>query len=126
MKRVILAIVLLLSICVGCIVSISIQHEVIEDCIAKTEEMESLFKRGDVAGAIALTETFTKDYRHKTQYFSLFLPHDTLTEVERSVVGLTSILTHGEHKDFVAEVRRCRLLLQKMHDLEIPTLQNVL
>ena len=126
MKRVIFAVVLLLFICVGCIVSISLQHEVIEDFINKTEEMESLFKRGDVAGAITVTEAFSEDYRQKTKYFSLFLPHDTLTEVERSVVGLSSILTHGEHKDFVAEVRRCRLLLQKMHDLEIPTLQNVL
>lgn len=126
MKRVILAVFILLFICVGCTVSITLQHRVIEEFMATTEEMEALFKRGDIAGAIAVAEAFTEDYRQKTQYFSLFLPHNTLTEVERSVVSLPSILTHGEHKDFVAEVHRCRLLLQKMHDLEVPTLQNVL
>lgn len=126
MKRVIFAVLLLLLICVGCIVSISLQHAVIEDFTKKTEEMETLFKAGDIDGAVAAAEAFTSDYSDKTRYFSLFLPHDTLTEVEKSVVSLPAILTHGEHKDFVAEVHRCRLLLQKMHDLEIPTLQNVL
>ena len=126
MKRVILAVLLLLFICVGCIVSITMQHAVIEEFMAKTEELESLFKQGDVALAITTAQGFAADYRDKTRYFSLFLPHNTLTEVEKSVVSLPAILTHGEHKDFVAEVRRCRLLLQKMHDLEVPTLQNVL
>lgn len=126
MKRVILAVLLLLFICVGCIVSITMQHAVIEEFMAKTEEMEALFKQGDVAKAITTAQGFADDYRDKTRYFSMFLPHITLTEVEKSVVSLPAILTHGEHKDFVAEVRRCRLLLQKMHDLEVPTLQNVL
>lgn len=126
MKRVILAVLLLLFICVGCIVSITMQHAVIEEFMAKTEKMESLFKQGDVAMAITTAQEFAADYRDKTRYFSMFLPHITLTEVEKSVVSLPAILTHGEHKDFVAEVRRCRLLLQKMHDLEVPTLQNVL
>ncbi len=126
MKRVIFAVLLLLFICIGCIVSITMQHAVIEEFLTKTEQMEALFKQGDVAGATAVAEAFTADYRDKTRFFSMFLPHVMLTEVEKSVVSLPSILTHGEHKDFVAEVHRCRLLLQKMHDLEIPTLQNVL
>lgn len=126
MKRVIFAVLLLLFICIGCIVSITMQHTVIEEFMTKTEQMEALFKQGDVAGAVTVAKTFTADYRDKTRYFSMFLPHVMLTEVEKSVVSLPAILTHGEHKDFVAEVHRCRLLLQKMHDLEIPTLQNVL
>ena len=126
MKRVIFAVVLLVGICIACIVSISMQHAVIEDFIDQTNEMESLFERGEIVQATALAETFTEDYRDKTKFFSLFLPHNTLTDVERSVVSLPAILTNGEHKDFVAEVRRCRLLLKKMHDLEIPTLQNIL
>ncbi len=126
MKRVIFAVLLLLFICIGCIVSITMQHAVIEEFMTKTEQMEVLFKQGDVAGAVTIAEAFTADYRDKTRYFSMFLPHTMLTEVEKSVVSLPAILAHGEHKDFVAEVRRCRLLLQKMHDLEVPTLQNVL
>lgn len=126
MKRIILAVLLLLLICIGCVVSILLQQGVIEEFTEKTEQMERLFKSGDIAGAVAAAEEFTADYSHKTRYFSLFLPHNMLTEVEKSVVSLPSILTHGEHKDFVAEVRRCRLLLRKMYDLEIPTLQNVL
>ncbi|MBQ7038152.1 MAG: DUF4363 family protein [Clostridia bacterium] len=126
MKRVLVAVVLLLLVCIGCAVSITLQHAVLEEFMTKTEQMEELFKRGDVAGAVAAAESFTADYTDKTRVFSLFLPHTMLTEVEKSVVSLPAILTHGEHKDFVAEVHRCRLLLQKMHDLEMPTLQNIL
>ncbi len=126
MKRVIVAVVLLLLVCVGCAVSIALQHAVLEEFLTKTEQMEALFKRDDIAGAVAIAETFTADYREKTRVFSMFLPHSMLTEVEKSVVSLPSILKDGEHKDFVAEVHRCRLLLQKMHDLEIPSLENIL
>ena len=126
MKRVIVAVVLLLLVCAGCIVSISLQHDVIEEFMDSTQEMERRFTEGDTAGAVAVAKTFAEKYTDKTRYFSLFLPHDTLTEVEKSVISLPAILTNGEHKDLVAEVRRCRLLLQKMHDLEMPTLQNIL
>ncbi len=126
MKRVIVAVLLLLLVCIGCTVSIMLQHVVLEEFMTKTEQMEELFKRDDIAKAVDLAESFAKDYADKTRFFSLFLPHSMLTEVEKSVVSLPAILTNGEHKDFVAEVQRCRLLLRKMHDLEMPTLQNIL
>lgn len=125
MKRVIIAVTLLLVICAACSVSIYLQHTVIDEFMAATEEMEWCFKNGNIVGATAVAEAFCKEYQQKTQYFSLLLPHSTLTEVEKSVVSLPSILSYGEPKDFVTEVHRCRLLLQKMHDLEIPTLQNI-
>lgn len=125
MKRVIVAVLLLLIIIGGCVLSIHAQHAVIEEFLQKTAVMESRFIADDINGALTAAEEFVTEYTHKTRYFSLFLPHVMLTEVERSVVSLPAILSHGEHKDFVAELRRCRLLLQKLHDLEIPTLQNI-
>ncbi len=125
MKRVIVAVLLLLLIIGGCVLSIHAQHAVIEEFLSETATMESLFTANDKAGALSAAERFVEEYTHQTRYFSLFLPHVMLTEVERCVVSLPAILSHGEHKDFVAELRRCRLLLQKLHDLEIPTLQNV-
>lgn len=126
MKRVIVAVVLLLLVCIGCVVSITMQHAVIETFMDKTEQMETYFVNGDIEAALAVAEQFCTEYRDTTRFFSMFLPHSMLTEVEKSVVSLPSILKNGEHKDFVAEVHRCRLLLEKMHDLEIPTLQNIL
>ena len=126
MKRVIVAVLLLLVVSAGCTVSIVMQNRVIREFTAATDTMEERFTAGDVQGAVACAEAFERAYRAKTRCFSLFLPHDTLTEVEKSVISLPAVLTHGEHKDFVAEVRRCRLLLENMYDLELPTLQNVL
>ena len=125
MKRVIVAVLLLLLIIGGCVLSIYTQHAVIEKFLRDTSAMESLFLQNDVDGALSVAQTFATEYAKKTRYFSLFLPHNTLTDVERCVVGLPAILSNGEHKDFVAELRRCRLLLQKLHDLEIPSLQNI-
>ena len=125
MKRVIVAVVLLLLIGGGCCLSIWMQSSVVGDCVAQTETMETQFIRGDIEGALTTAETFCTEYMQKTRWFSLVLPHNTLTEVEKCITGLPAILTHGEHKDFVAEVRRCRLLLQNMYDLEKPTWQNI-
>lgn len=125
MKRVIVAVLLLLLIVGGCVLSIYMQHAVIEQFLQDTVKMETMFLSNDLNGTLTLAEAFAAEYQQKTQYFSLFLPHTMLTDVEKSVVGLPAILAHGEHKDFVAELRRCRLLLQKLHDLEVPTLQNV-
>ncbi len=125
MKRVTVAVLLLLLIVGGCILSIHAQHAVIEEFLQYTHEMEDRFTDNKTDDALALAEKFAGEYTRQTRYFSLFLPHVMLTEVEKSVVSLPAILSSGEHKDFVAEVRRCRLLLQKLHDLEIPTLQNV-
>ncbi len=125
MKRVIVAVLLLLLIIGGCVLSIQVQHAVIEELLQYTENLETLFTESKIDRALALAREFAVEYTQQTRYFSLFLPHMMLTEVEKSVVSLPAILSHGEHKDFIAEVRRCRLLLQKLHDLEIPTLQNI-
>ena len=125
MKRVIVAVVLLFLIVCGCVAAIYVQHAVIEEFLNDTDVMETQFLQSDTAGALKTATQFAEHYTHRTRYFSLFLPHAMLAEVERSVVSLPAILAHGEPKDFVPEVRRCRLLLQKLHDLEIPTLQNI-
>lgn len=125
MKRVIVAVVLLLLVAVGCIVAIVLQHDILEEFLADTVEMEQLFLEDDLPAATNAAATFAEQYTKKTKYFSLFLPQSLLTETQKSVVSLTPILQHGEHKDFVAEVHRCRLLLQKLHDMEVPTWQNV-
>lgn len=125
MKRVLVAIGLLLGIAIGCVTVILGQHRILEQFLTQTEQMETLFVSGDVQGAAEAAELFAKEYRRKTAYFSLFLPQAMLTETEKSVVSLSPILTNGEHKDFVTEVRRCRMLLQKLHDMEVPTVQNV-
>jgi hypothetical protein len=88
--------------------------------------METLFLNGHIPEAVAAAETFADNYSHTTRYLALLLPHSTLNELEKSVVSLPAILKTGEHKDFVAEVRRCRLLLENLQKLEIPTLQNIL
>ena len=125
MKRVIVAVLLLCGIVVACLLSLWMQNAVLDEFMARTREMEALFDDGHIALATEAAARFAEDYRKQTRIFALFLPHSMLTEVEKSVVSLPAILTHGEHKDFTAEVRRCRMLLEKMHDLEIPTLQNV-
>ena len=126
MKRVLVAVVLLFAIAGGCVVSLVHQHAVLQRCMDATTKMETLFVQGDTASALAVAETFCEEYRRETRWFPLFFPHDTLTEMEKSVTSLPAILQHGEPKDFVAETRRCRLLLQNLHDLEMPTWQNIL
>jgi hypothetical protein len=125
-KRVFVAVGLLLTIALGCLWSITTQGRAVDQLTARTEQMERLFLAGDTDGAAREAAALHREYRRHLNAFTLFLPHETLTEVERSVVSLPAILEKGEPKDFLGEVRRCRLLLSKMMDLERPTLQNIL
>lgn len=125
MKRVILAVVLLLIIGGGCAVTLWMQTVTTTELIAETERLETLFKQEDTVGAIAASEAFVVACQKACRRFSIFLPHAMLTEVEQSAVNLPAILRYGEPTDYVKEVHRCRLALQKVKELDRPTLQNI-
>ena len=121
----ILAVVLLLIIGVGCAVSLWIQYKLTDELLAETERLETLFKEGDIIGVTAASDAFVIACQRASRKLALFLPHTMLSEMEQSAVNLPAILRYGEPTDYVKEVHRCRLALQKVQELERPTLQNI-
>lgn len=126
MKRTIGAVVLLLAVTGGCLLSFFTQRQHFEEMIALAETAEMRYRAGDTDGATRAAEELALSFRRHSGAMTLLLPHESVTEAEKSIEGLALILPYGEPKDFTAEVRRCRLLLQRLWDQERPTWENVL
>lgn len=125
MKRVIAAAVLLIIVVAGCLYSYTTEREHFEAMIVLAERAEECYRNGDTDGAQRKAEELSAVFSERVKLMSLFLPHEALTEAEKSIQGLTLILPYGEPKDFTAEARRCCLLLRRLWDQEQPTWENV-
>ena len=125
MKRVVAAVVLLLIVTGGCLASYFTEKQHVEQMIALAEQAEARYRDGDVQAAQQAADRLAAVFSERVKLMALVLPHEALTEAEKSIQGLTLILPYGEPKDFTAESRRCRLLLQRLWDQEQPTWENV-
>lgn len=125
MKRVYIAIVLLTVITIGCIAAIMVERRQLKDMIAMTQQMEQHFRDGETEEARTLAETLADEFSKRTRPFALFLHHSVLADIEECVILLPLYLESDERDDFLAEVSRCRLLLEKQLQLEMPSWENV-
>lgn len=126
MKRVIVAIVLLLTVAVGTTLTLSAQRRTLSSLADLAGTAESRYVAGDVDGALRAVDKLNADYARNRQWLTMLFSHTPLGEAEKSVVSLPMILRTGEPRDFAAEARRCRLLLNRLWQQELPLLENVL
>lgn len=126
MKRVIIAIVLLAAVVIGCVIMLLFERQVFEDLTDLIDTAETCYRNGDVEGALAAAERLSKQVPKNAHRLCVFLPHQTLSELEKVTAGLPLILQYGDPRDFPAEARRCRLMLQRVWDQEKPLLENIL
>ncbi len=126
MKRVIVAIVLFAAVAIGCVVMLLFERQVFGDLTDLIDTAETCYRNGDVEGALAAAERLSKQVPQNAHLLCVFLPHQALSELEKGTAGLPLILRYGDPRDFPAEARRCRLMLQRVWDQEKPLLENIL
>lgn len=126
MKRVFVAVLLLLLVFAGCITVLILEQHGFASLLAQTDRMESYYRQGNTAAARKEAERFAKDVADTSRRFSWFLPHDRLLRIEEIAVVLPTVLSDGDSQDFLTELYRCRLLLNTLQRLEYPYLENIL
>ncbi|HIW73894.1 MAG TPA: DUF4363 family protein [Firmicutes bacterium] len=126
MKRLIVALALLLTVAALCAVSLLSLQRNMDDLLSQMEEMEEAYYRGDMNVCLTLSEDFVEEFSEKTQFFPFFMRHSDLTKIEESVVVLPVMLRSGEDAHWISELAKCRNQLEKLSDMEMPTLQNIL
>ncbi len=126
MKRVYFAIALLTVITIGCISCVLLETKNLQEMITFTEDIEQTFRNGDIQTTKAMTGQLQKEFPEKTRSFELFLHHSVLEDIAECIALLPLYLESDEKDDFLAQVNRCRLLLEKQLELEMPTWKNIL
>lgn len=126
MKRLLISLVLLLTVGGVCGLSLYTQRKNVDTLLDHLEQMEAAYQAKDRNRCQQLSDSFPSIFDEKTESFSLFLHHDYVSAVKEVAVTLPVILREKDDSHYLAELVRCRSLLQKLEELETPSLSNIL
>ena len=125
MKRIPVAVAMLLLVTGLCIGALWFQQSQTRAMMNDIDEMLARFDPGQPENSLEDADALYHAFRERTALFPLFLRHSGLTEIETELKTLPHLLTNGEPKDVPAVLARCRNKLQTIYELECPTLENV-
>lgn len=125
MKRIYIALVLLAVIGASCIATLSLEKHQLQAMIDLTNRIETSCREENYAQAMTDVETLKREFGNRTDTFALFLRHNELKTIEELVLVLPMYLEQRDLHPFYVDLARCRFLLQKQYEMDLPTLQNI-
>lgn len=126
MKRVIVAVVVLILVAGGCVLSIYNERNNTNYLIDMTNQIETAFREQDLERTQQLADQFVEEFKERTRYFPFYMRHSDVSQIEENVIMLPILLEAGDMEHFPAELARCRNQLDKLGDLELPLWENIL
>ncbi len=124
MTRIWTATMLLIGVVGVCFGGLFYQQRQVRALTAELEELEAAYHAtGSTAAAAA--EDFAADFRRRTRLFPLFMSHEALAASEECAALLPVRLAAGGRDEGLAELKRCRVLLDQLAALERPTPENI-
>lgn len=124
MKRIVVAVTFLAIIGVLSSVTLSMQRTAVNELLDSIDVIQQTLP-ADEEEALRQTNRLVEDFHNKTRYFPLFMRHSDISKIEETAVILPVMLQTGEAEHFQAELARCRNMLEKLSELEIPTWENI-
>lgn len=125
MKRLFVAAAILLSVVVLCIFTLNLQSKNIHYLITIIDEMQQDFDQKELGKCIEVSYRFEEEFDQRTRFFPFFMRHSDVTKIEETVVTLPTILEEDDSEHFIVELTKCRYQLEKLSELETPTLENI-
>ncbi len=126
MKRLIVALALLLSVAALCTAALVTQNRSVDYLLAKMDEMEEAYQDGDLDECLSLSEQFVDEFAERTRFFPFFMRHSDISKIEESVAVLPVMLETGENAHWLAELTKCRNQLETLSDIEDILPENIL
>ena len=126
MKRVLIALVILLMVSGLCWFSLHTQVSNVESLLEMTDRMEDSFDPDNPEAALELSRQFVEEFKERTRYFPFFMRHADIWSIEETVAALPIYLETGDTQHFPAELAKCRSQLEKLYEVELPLPENIL
>lgn len=126
MKRLLISIVLLGMVGGICVFSLYTQQKGTRELLELLDQMEDAYKTNDMDRCQQLSDQFPDTLDQKTRFFSLFQYHSYLSSIKEVAVTLPVILRGEDQTHYPIELVHCRSLLERLEELETPTLENIL
>lgn len=126
MKRLYVAVALLVAVITACILTHLYQHRQMDRMIATLDRIETLYRNGDTETAVTMAEDFSAAYQRICDRISCYVAHNELRESRETAAILPALLkAHGE-EDLYMEIARLRTQLRYVRQVDDPLLQNIL
>lgn len=126
MKRMLIALSLLLLLTALCTAAILYQKTQTEALLTLLGETEEAFDSDRPEELLPRVEALIDEFHVRTRWFPLFLRHTLISEAEAELLTLPSLLRNGEPRDVPAALIRCRARLEALYESELPRLENIL
>ena len=125
MKRLYIALFLLIAVMAVCVCSHRYQHRQIDRMLSRLEQIEAAARSGD-SHAVQMAEAFAADYGKISDRISCYVPHGELRESRETAALLPSLLRQNSRDELWMELARLRSQLMYIQQLDDPNLQNIL
>ncbi len=126
MKRVIIAVAILLSVAAVCFVSLMTESKNIHKLLDIIDDMEQSFEKKELGDCLEVTNRFVKQFDKRTRSLPFFMRHSDVSKIKEVVVTLPVMLEQDDTESYAAELARCRAMLTELSKLETPSLENIL
>lgn len=126
MKRLYIALLLLVAVATACFFSHRYLHRQTARMLHALQHIEEQYRNGDTASAIALAEQFAADYQQVSDRISCYVSHSELRESRETAALLPTLMRNGGEEELWMELARLRSQLHHLRQVDDPTLQNIL
>lgn len=125
MKRLIVAVAILLSVIILCTFTLNLQSKNIHYLINMIDEIQQSYDQGDLGKCVEVSDRFADEFETRTRFFPFFMRHSDVTKIEETAVTLPIMLESDDTDHFIVELTKCRIQLEQLSKLEKPTLENI-
>lgn len=125
MKRVWLALGLLIGAVGLCVGSLLFQQHQIDGLLADLDRLETAYRAGELEDCRQLAEQLNTDYARRAKLFSCFMSHNELDESLTTAATLPACLEEENPEEFLLETAKFRQELEYLREVEAPVLHNI-
>ncbi len=125
MKKLIFAISLLISIIILGTGSLFYLNKTKNEIKLKLEEITTLVKNENYTLAAEKADSLYHIFEKRTDCLVLFVKHDSIEELEETLLRLSPLISNKDSSEFLAEVSKAEGLSEKLFEHEIPSLKNI-
>jgi len=125
MKRVVVAVVILVLVGAVCVASLFYQSYGLKKLDGLTEELLAVYDSGDMEQCFALSESFAQECDRSAGVLLFFVRHADVAPLVDEAALMPELLRRGEKELFLASLLRCRGIIGKLDHQELPRADNV-
>ena len=88
-------------------------------------EITELVENENYIEASKKADELYNSFENRTDYLILFIKHESIEELEETLLRLPPLIANKDSSEFLAEVSKAEGLSEKLFDHEFPSLKNI-